>query len=56
MTTLPTLSRLFLPALICASQSVLGFAALAQTVESISKREIARRQAAFPQGEEALAR
>jgi general secretion pathway protein D len=56
MTTLPTLPRLFLPALICASQSVLGFTALAQNVEGISKREIARRQAAFPQGEEALAR
>src|SRR5437879_96196 len=46
--SIPLLSILFL--------SIFCLTAAAQTVERISKREVARRKAALPRGEEALAR
>src|SRR5438270_1346682 len=48
--------RLVSVSLIVASQLIVGFALPAQNVDRISKREIERRQAALPQGVEALAR
>src|SRR4051794_5161966 len=56
MTTLPATRILYWPLLLCATQSLLCGSASAQSVERISQREIARRQAALPQGADALAR
>ncbi len=56
MTTIPTLRRSLLLLLIGLSQTLFCLTAVSQNVERISKREIARRQAALPRGEEALAR
>src|SRR5437870_1817892 len=55
MTTIPTLRTLLL-LLIGLSPTLFSLTAVGQSVERISKREIARRQAALPRGEEALAR
>ena len=44
------------PVLFCAAQGFLCATGLAQNVEHISQREIARRQAAIPQGTDSLAR
>ena len=52
-----TISRnLPLLSFLVAAQLLAGSGLFAQNVESISEREIARRQAALPRGEEALAR
>src|SRR6266550_147720 len=55
MTTNPTLRSLIL-LLLGLSQTLFCLTAVGQNVERISKREIARRQAALPRGEEAMAR
>jgi type II secretory pathway component GspD/PulD (secretin)/tetratricopeptide (TPR) repeat protein len=46
----------YLPVLIYAAQTALCLGGSVQSVETISEREIARRQAALPQGADALAR
>ncbi len=56
MRNLPALRSFYWPVLICAAQSLLCVTGFAQNVEHISQREIARRQAALPQGSDALAR
>jgi general secretion pathway protein D len=56
MIKIPALRRSVLPIAICVSQGVLSLSVFAQSVEHISQKEIARRQAALPAGEEALAR
>jgi general secretion pathway protein D len=56
MTKIITLRTLLLSGLIGLSPTVLCHMSFGQSVERISKREIARRQAALPRGEEALAR
>jgi general secretion pathway protein D len=57
MRLMTTISRnLPLLSFLVAAQLVAGSGLFAQNVESISEREIARRQAALPRGEEALAR
>jgi general secretion pathway protein D len=48
--------RFYLPVLLYAAQTALCLAGSVQSVETISQREIARRQAALPQGADALAR
>src|SRR2546430_13384136 len=48
--------RLVCVGLYVAFQLIFGFALAAQNVNRISKREVERRQAAFPRGVEALAR
>ena len=56
MTKISALRRSVLPIALCLSQSLFSLSTVAQNVERISKKEIARRQAALPAGEEALAR
>ncbi|MEY2438984.1 MAG: ral secretion pathway protein, partial [Verrucomicrobiota bacterium] len=56
MTISPKLRRLSLPCFIIVAQTTACLAAGGQNIERISEREIARRQAALPRGEEALAR
>jgi general secretion pathway protein D len=56
MRTIPTLRIVLLPLLIGFSQIVFCFTAVSQNVDRIAQREVARRQAAFPQGEAALVR
>jgi general secretion pathway protein D len=57
MPLMTTISRnLPLLSFLVAAQLLAGSGLFAQNVESISEREIARRQAALPRGEEALAR
>ncbi|HEY2125093.1 MAG TPA: Amuc_1098 family type IV pilus outer membrane protein [Chthoniobacterales bacterium] len=48
--------RFYWSLLICAAQGMLCATGFSQSVERISQREIARRQAAMPQGADALAR
>jgi general secretion pathway protein D len=48
--------RFYLPVLLYAAQTALCLGGSVQSVERISEREIARRQAALPQGADALAR
>ena len=48
--------RFYWSLLICAAQGMLCATGFAQNVERISQREIARRQAAMPQGTDALVR
>jgi len=54
MTTTPR--NLPLVSFLAAAQLVVAAGLFAQDVQSISEREIRRRQAALPRGEEALAR
>src|SRR2546425_12889608 len=56
MTKLLTLRSLLVPGLIGLSQVLICFTSVGQNVERITQREVARRQVAFRQGEEALAR
>ena len=56
MTKLLAARSFYWPVLFCAAQSFICATGLAQNVEHISQREIARRQAAIPQGTDSLAR
>lgn len=56
MTKLLSPRCLYWPILLCAAQGLICATAFSQNVESISQREIARRQRAMPQGTDALAR
>ena len=52
----PRSLSLLLPALVAAAQILSSPGARAQNIETVAEREIARRQAGLPQGNEALAR
>ena len=56
MKTIPTLRISVLLLLITLSPALFCRTAVGQSVERIAKREVARRQAALPQGEAALVR
>jgi general secretion pathway protein D len=56
MRTIPTLRRVLLTLLLGFSQILLYFTAVGQNADRIARREVARRQAALPQGEAALVR
>src|SRR5438132_4811738 len=56
MTKISTLFRLLLPSLIPITQLALVATSTAQSVDQVAQREVERRQAAMPRGEEAIAR
>src|SRR5712692_5223813 len=51
-----TVFKLLLPSLIPITQLALAAASAAQSVDQVAQREVERRQAAMPRGEEAIAR
>jgi general secretion pathway protein D len=56
MTKISTIFKLLLPSLIPITQLALAASSAAQSVDQVAQREVERRQAAMPRGEEAIAR